>query len=77
MNKNFWKRFAPDKVFCFTEKEGFDCASTCVDFYRDDDTMEDVELRKKSFKKDFADNCTVFTIPQIWNSRILNPNLSQ
>ncbi len=55
MNENFWTRFASDKTFCFTKKEDFDYASTCVDFYWDVDTKEDVEMRRKLFKENFVD----------------------
>jgi hypothetical protein len=54
MNENFWKRFVSNKTFCFTKKEDFDFALTCVDFYWQDDSNEDVELRRKLFEDNFV-----------------------
>jgi hypothetical protein len=55
MNDNFWKRFSSDNIYCFTKSEDFAYALTCIDFYWDVDTKEDIEIRKKMFKENFVD----------------------
>lgn len=55
VNENFWERFNSNTTFCFTTKEDFDFAYSCVDFYWDIDTKEDIEMRKKLFKENFVD----------------------
>jgi len=47
MNKRFRERFSHEKTFIFTGKGNFDYAYKCVDYYWNDDTKEDVDLRMK------------------------------
>ena len=56
MNGNFWKRFESDTVWNFTGKEDFDFALSCVDYHWDNDTAEEVEMRKSTFKEHFTGN---------------------
>ena len=55
MNAGFWKRFASDTICCFTSKEDFEYALSCVDFYWPADTQEMVSNRKRLFKEQFVD----------------------
>jgi hypothetical protein len=56
MNDAFWTRFCTnDNVFHFTKQEDFEFALSCVDFYWDSDTQEDLEQRRILFKADFVD----------------------
>lgn len=55
MNDNFWKRFYSEDVYDFANKEDFEYAFKCVDYYWDNDTEEDVQQRKKLFKENFVD----------------------
>lgn len=55
MNKRFRERFSHEETFIFTGKGNFDYAYKYVDYYWNDDTKEDVDLRMKNFKHDFID----------------------
>jgi hypothetical protein len=59
MNERFGECFYSDSKFCFTHKTDFEFALSCIDFYWDDDTPEDVEQRKKQFKADLLINMRV------------------
>lgn len=54
MNSAF-NYFYQDNKDCFVLKEDFIRAYSCIDYYWDSDTEEDVNNRKKLFKKDFLD----------------------
>jgi hypothetical protein len=55
MNNRFWTRFRSETVFDFAEQEDFDFAFSCVDYYWDNDTEDEVIRRKQLFKKYFVD----------------------
>jgi hypothetical protein len=55
MNSKFWSRFGIEDINCFTKKEDFEFALTCVDYYWDIDTKQEVDLRKQLFKEAFVD----------------------
>ena len=56
MNERFSARFASDGIVCFTGIADFEFALSCVDFYWDTDTKEDVEVRQEAFRKNFVNN---------------------
>ncbi len=56
MNDRFAERFYSDSIYCYTKKEEFEFALSCVDFYWDDDTQAEVKKRKRQFKSEFLDN---------------------
>lgn len=63
MNAAFADRFYHrGDIYHFTQKEDFDFALQCVDFYWDSDTEECVAERKRAFQSDFVDkyeaNCS-------------------
>jgi len=56
MNKRFYGHFDnSDRINCYTKKVDFEYALSCVDFYWDSDSEEEVGQRKKQFKTDFLD----------------------
>lgn len=55
MNERFRERFYSASNYYYTQKEDFEFALSCVDFYWDNDTQEEVEQRKRQFKADFLD----------------------
>lgn len=55
MNEKFWTRFASENINCFTKKEDFDFALTCVIYHwNNDPKSEDVHV-KQLFKENFVD----------------------
>ena len=56
MNEQFSDRFYSDPIYCYTQKEDFEFALSCVDYYWTSDTAEEVDQRKKDFKRDFVDS---------------------
>ncbi|MCE7995654.1 MAG: hypothetical protein HEP71_26990 [Roseivirga sp.] len=56
MNAMFWEHFGElEHIYNFTSRQDFEYALTCVDFYWEGDTQEEVEKRKLLFKKTFVD----------------------
>ncbi len=55
VNGRFWERFNVDNIYCFALQEDFEYAYSCVDFYWQSDTKEDVRERKRLFKENFVD----------------------
>mgnify|MGYP000913842001 CR=1 FL=1 len=56
MNETFWTRFGSEDTYCFLKKEDVEFAYTCVDYYWDDDTEEEVIVRKQLFLENFVTN---------------------
>ena len=55
INNKFWTRFGSENINCFTKRDDFEFALTCVDFYWNNDTKDEVNLRKQLFKENFVD----------------------
>jgi hypothetical protein len=55
VNDKFWTRFGLENINCFTKRDDFEFALTCVDYYWHDDTKDGVNLRRQLFKENFVD----------------------
>ncbi len=55
MNENLWTRFDLGNAYCYTKKEDFEFAYSCIDYSWSSDTALEVKERKQLFKENFVE----------------------